>query len=142
MAVPREKHPGGRPRLYNSPEEMQELINQYFTECREHTETIDGKETSKPLPLTMSGLAVALGMDRRSLVNYSNRDEFFPTLQKARDIVEADMECRLLQGKGSPIGFIFGLKNNFAWVDKQEIDVNSQVSLSVKDDIEDTVDSE
>ena len=137
-----QKHPGGRPRKYSSPEEMQELIDKYFIDCKEHKELVDGKEVSKPLPLTMSGLAVALGMDRRSLVNYNNRDEFFPTLKKARDIVEADMECRLLQGNGSPIGYIFALKNNYAWVDKQEIETTSRVTLSVPDDVEDTGDTQ
>ena len=117
----------GRPRLYDSPEEMQTLIDQYFQETED-----------KQDPLTMSGLAYALGMDRTTLINYGHRDEFFNTVKRARDRVTAEYERRLLKSGTPTIGLIFALKNNAGWVDKQEIDVNSQVSLSVKDDIEDT----
>ena len=86
----------------------------------------------------MSGLAYALGMDRTTLINYGHRDEFFNTVKRARDRVTAEYERRLLKSGTPTIGLIFALKNNAGWVDKQEIDVNSQVSLSVKDDIEDT----
>ena len=132
MAYPKyEKHPGGRPRIYNSPEDMQEKINEYFSKCE-----------SEDRPKTMQGLANALGMTRQSLVNYGDRNEFFDTIKNARDTVTSEIEEKLLKSGQPTVGCIFWLKNNAGWVDKQEIDVNSQVSLSVNDDIQHPDDSE
>ena len=129
MAVPREKHPGGRPRLYNSPEEMQEAIDKYFSECE-----------VKEKPKTMQGLANALGMERHGLLNYADRDEFYATVKNARDIVTSEIEEKLLKSGQPTVGCIFWLKNNAGWVDKQEIETTSRVTLSVPDDVEDTGD--
>lgn len=131
MAVPKKKHPGGRPRLYNSPEEMQTAIEKYFRECDE-----------KEKPKTMQGLANALGMERHGLLNYADRDEFYSTVKNARDIVTAEIEEKLLKAGTPTVGCIFWLKNNAGWVDKQEIETTSRVSLKVSDDIEDTGDSQ
>lgn len=134
MAVPRDYEEKtkrlGRPRMYESPEEMQKLIDQYFKDCE-----------AKDDPLTMSGLAYALGMDRTSLVNYGHRDEFFNTVKRARDRIIADYERRLLKSGTPTIGLIFALKNNAGWVDKQEIETTSRITLSVPDDVEDTGDN-
>ncbi len=124
-----EKIKMGRPRLYDSPEEMESLINQYVKECRD-----------KDDPITMSGMAYALGMDRKTLVNYSHRDDFLLTVKRARELVEQEYERRLLKAGTPTIGYIFAMKNNMGWVDKQEIESTSRVSLSVPDDVEDTGD--
>ena len=129
----------GRPLKYQTAQEMQEAIDKYFRSCLHNTEEIevvkDGKivktKTPKPLPLTMSGLAVAIGMDRTSLVNYSHREEFFDTVKRAKETVEADMELRMLTGKNNCIGSIFAFKNNFGWQDKRELDAN--VNLTIVD---------
>lgn len=105
------KHPGGRPLKFNTPEELESAINQYFAECE-----------VKEKPKTMCGLALALGIDRKTLVNYSNKDEYFHTVIKARQTVEQQNEEMLVSGKGNATGLIFNLKNNFGWVDKQEVD--------------------
>jgi hypothetical protein len=127
MAVPKPRHAGGRPRLYNSPEEMQEAIDKYFAYCEERDK-----------PKTMQGLANALGMERHGLLNYADRDEFYSTVKNARDIVTAEIEEKLLKSGQPTIGCIFWLKNNAGWVDKQEIETTSRVTLSVPDDVEDT----
>lgn len=103
------KHPGGRPLKFKTPEELENAVNQYFAECE-----------VKEKPKTMSGLALALGIDRRTLVNYSDKDEYFPTIKNARQIVEQQNEEMLVSGKGSATGIIFNMKNNFGWVDKTE----------------------
>lgn len=96
---------------FNSPEELEEKVNHYFADCEANEK-----------PKTMCGLALALGIDRRTLVNYSNKDEYFPTIRKARQIVEGQNEEMLITGKGNATGIIFNLKNNFGWVDKSEVD--------------------
>ena len=103
------KHPGGRPLKFETPEELENAVNQYFAECE-----------VKEKPKTMSGLALALEIDRKTLVNYSNKDEYFHTIKKARQIVEQQNEEMLVSGKGNATGIIFNMKNNFGWVDKTE----------------------
>ena len=104
------KHPGGRPRLFKTPQHLGKLIAQYFRECEE-----------KDKPMTYAGLALALGMDRQTLYNYEERDEFFDTIKKARDTVKAYVEEQMFI-RGSA-GVIFYAKN-YGYTDKQEVDVN------------------
>lgn len=124
------KHAGGRPLLYKTAEDMQKVIDEYFDYCDNRIKEIHDKEGSTvaitvPEPYTMSGLAYALGMDRRSIIEYKNRDEFFPTIKRARSKVERDVERRLLEGTNGATGAIFNLKNNFGWRDQRDVDVKS-----------------
>ncbi len=104
-----EKRKIGRPLKYSSPEQMQELIDAYFDKCDR-----EGK------PYTVTGLGLALNMSRADLINYEKRDEFFNTVKVAKQRVEEYLET-CLHGK-TVVGIIFNLKNNFGWVDKQEVD--------------------
>ena len=108
-----------RPKLYTSVEDMQKIIDEYFIICDE-----------KEKPYTMSGLAYALDMDRKSLLNYSKDEQFFPTIKKAREKVEQQLEENALMGKANATFTIFNLKNNYGWKDKTEVEVR-------KDPIED-----
>lgn len=112
----------GRPKLYNSKEEMQELIEAYFSLC-------DQLER----PYTMSGLANALNMSRQSLINYSKDEEFFDTIKKARAKVEQQLEENALMGKANSTFTIFNLKNNYGWRDSVEI--NNQNELTKLDEL-------
>ena len=103
----------GRPLKYKTAEELDKAIEQYYVDCQKQMR-----------PYTMSGLAVALGIDRRTLLNYSKKDDFFPTIKKARDMVEAFTEEMLLTGKNTA-GVIFSLKNNFGWKDKTEVEATN-----------------
>jgi hypothetical protein len=107
----------GRPLKFNSAEEMQTAINQYFAKC-----------DAEDRPYTVSGLAVALDTNRQTLINYEDKDEFFDTIKKAKAKIEAYNE-EMLYNKNIPTtGVIFNLKNNYGWKDKQEIEAD----LSVK----------
>ena len=119
-----EKHPGGRPPKYKTKEELEERIDRYFIECdREHE------------PYTVTGLALALDVDRKTLINYSEKDEFFHTIKKAKGKVENYLEKRLIKDS-SATGIIFNLKNNYGWKDRQEIDANvtSEIKVTLEDD--------
>ena len=109
--------PGGRPRLYNSAEQMKKDIDKYFEDC-----------DVKDRPYTMSGLAYALNMDRRSLVNYANKDEFFLTIKSARERVQQQLEENALMNKANSIFTIFNLKNNFGWRDTVEVKTEEETS--------------
>lgn len=99
----------GRPLKFQSPEELQEKIEEYFSVTPEGQRTI-------------TGLAVHLDTSRETLCNYESRDEFFDAIKKGKDRVELDYELSLRKRGGS--GDIFGLKN-FGWRDKQETDITS-----------------
>ena len=49
----------GRPLKYKTAEELDKAIEQYYADCQKQMR-----------PYTMSGLAVALGIDRKTLLNY------------------------------------------------------------------------
>ena len=134
-----EKHAGGRPRKFQSVEEMSNAIDAYFLACDERTVdhvTKDGIiiQVSKPMPYSMSGLAETIGISRRRLLDYNERSdeygsEFRPTITHARDRVERNLEERMYDGVGSPRGHEFGLKNNFDWKDKHEVDQKTSMTF-------------
>ena len=99
----------GRPRAFKNAEEVKSKIDAYFNYCEE-----------KEKPYTMSGLAYYLEIDRRTLLNYSKNEEFFPLIKKARDRVQMQLEENALSNKANPTFTIFNLKNNFDWKDKIE----------------------
>ena len=104
-----------RPKLYDDVKKLQKDIDKYFKMCDE-----------KEKPYTMSGLALSLGMDRRSLLRYEELyDEFCPTVKKAKQRVEAQLEENLYR-LGNNSGVIFNLKNNFNWKDKMEVETNKE----------------
>lgn len=127
MATPKDDG-RGRPPKFDNPEDLKTAIEEYFTFCDNRIQQVYSKkrdaviEIINPEPYTMAGLAYALGMDRRSLLNYMNNDLFFSHVKTARDKVQTDVERRLMEGQ--PAGAIFNLKNNFGYVDKTEIDQN------------------
>lgn len=106
----------GRPLLYKTAEDMEVIINAYFEDCKK-----------RDVPFTVSGLADELDMDRRTLLDYSKRDEFLPTIKRAKRKVERHLEERMLASNGIVAGVIFNAKNNFGWVDKTEVDNNVKV---------------
>lgn len=105
-----------RPKLYNSVEQMQKDIEKYFNDCDDNAR-----------PYTMSGLAYALNMDRKSLLNYSKDEMFFLTIKKAKQRVEQQLEESLYR-LGNNSGIIFNLKNNFNWKDNNEVVDNFELT--------------
>ena len=124
------KNTGGRPPVWSTPEELQKDIDRYFeTDAKVITGYDDGEPIYAFQP-TMSGLALSLGVDRKTITNYSHKDGFFPSIKKARDMVENALE-RHLYGK-NVTGAIFNLKNNFGWADKQDLNIGNMDGKSFK----------
>lgn len=106
----------GRPRLYHSPEDMEQAIEAYFALC-------DQSER----PYTIAGLAYELGFDdRNALSEYAARKEFSSTIKRARTRIETQRSERLVSGEGNVAGMIFDLKNNFGWEDRAKVDHGGQ----------------
>lgn len=119
----------GRPLKYKTVEELQAAINEYFDYCDNRIKHVYSPKSEAvieiidPAPYTMSGLALAMGVDRKTLLSYSKKDEFLPTVKAARERVHQDVETRLMEKNAT--GAIFNLKNNFDWKDKTELDQNN-----------------
>ena len=100
---------------FGTVKELQDAVDNYF---KVDAWIVNGEGEKTYLP-TMSGLALSLDVDRRTVVNYSNKEEYFPTIKKARAKIEAFIETRLYGNNVT--GLIFNLKNNFDWKDKSEV---------------------
>lgn len=113
----------GRPPLYETNEELQSKIDEYFKEGVTTKTVIIGKAPNNytievEVP-TITGLAYYLGFEsRQSFYDYEKREEFSYTIKKVRLFIEQHYE-EMLQ-TGNTIGAIFALKN-FGWQDKREI---------------------
>jgi len=114
----------GRPMKWPTPELLQAEVDRYFEETPMNHWTI-------------TGLALALNTDRHTLINYSDREEYFHTINKAKLMVENAYEIDLRE-KGHA-GNIFALKN-FGWKDKTELDatINQGKLTSLLDQFNDT----
>ena len=116
----------GRPRIFNTPDQMQKKIDAYFAEC-------DSSQT----PYTIADLCLFLGFaETQQLWGYQDRyEDFADTVKKARLRVEGQRERALMAPpKGSfPAGVIFALKNCHGWRDKSEVEqhVKSDVPFVV-----------
>jgi hypothetical protein len=123
------KKTAGQPMKYKTVEALQKAVDNYFAVDAFSVQEIEGKQIKTYLP-TMSGLALSLDVDRRTVVNYSNKDEYFPTIRKAKAKIEAFIETRLYGNNVT--GCIFNLKNNFDWKDKTEVN-QTNVEMSHED---------
>ena len=113
-----DKAPVGRPPKYNNKEEMQKVIDNYFS-----TDAFIKVGESTIFAPTVEGLAYALDMNRKTLLEYEAKDEFCNTIKRAKQRVAIALEQRLYGNNVT--GIIFNLKNNFGWKDKIEQDVTS-----------------
>ena len=103
----------GRPRMFETPEDMQKAIDAYFAENPERP--------------TISGMAVHLGFcDRSSLYEYAERPEFTHTVKLAVSRIEAKHEENIYTTGAA--GSIFWLKNR-GWTDQQQIQHSGGINI-------------
>lgn len=106
--------PGWLPPTYKTPEEMQVLITKYFQEAGENWD-----------PLTVTGLALALGFtSRQTVLNYEGKPQFMDTIKTAKLMIEHYNEKKLYDKNTPTAGVIFNLANNYKRQNKQTIDTN------------------
>lgn len=102
--------------------QVEERILWYFNYCI--------KEDMKP---TVSGLAMALGVDRKTLYDWSRGNvrgvTHSPIVKKAMDALQILWEDYMQNGKINPVSGIFLGKNHFGYTDKQEIVVEPKNPL-------------
>jgi len=119
------KNKGGRPLKFATPEMLQSAVDLYFESLIVPSD--DGHDIVTPP--TVSGLAYHLDIDTRSVINYENRDGFFPIIKRAKQRVEQVLEQRLYEQ--GPTGAIFNLKCNFNWNDAPEQTTQEQPTTNI-----------
>lgn len=108
----------GRPLKYKTEKELSEAIEKYFKNTPEREWTV-------------TGLAMTIGLDRKALVEYGNKEEFSNTIKKAKEKVQESYEKDLRRYGRS--GDIFALKN-FGWKDKQEVEsTNENINMTYEE---------
>lgn len=129
------KNKGGRPLKFKTPEELESKIEEYFKWAEDNKKHI-----------TVTGLAWYLDTNRQTLSNYQNEDSelynniedsvkvtFIDAIKKAKARIEMEYEDSLYY-KNSVVGAIFTLKNNYGYVDKQEIEqTNKTIEVTLEE---------
>lgn len=115
-----------KPLKFKTAQELQDKINAYFKECK-----------LKEIPLSITGLALALDTNRQTLINYQDKDGYENIVDRAKLMIENAYEIRLIENGRS--GDIFALKN-FGWTDRQEIDNNIKVGKNSIDELISSID--
>ena len=132
---------------FASVEEFEKAVNSYFDAIQAPQLDKNGKpvvnQFGEPMmvyirPATMTGLALHIGLaSRQAILNYSHRSKAYEdVVKKARMRVQEYCEQRLFDRDGAK-GAQFSLRNNFDWVEKQEVDLGTQengFSINVKFD--------
>lgn len=107
----------GNIRRFDDPDMLRFAVEDYFS-----------RQLESNRPLTITGLAAHIKVNRMTLLNYIkevyNYDpEIVDILRDAKMRIQAWTEEQLYSNK--PVGAIFALKNNWGWVDRKEQDVTS-----------------
>lgn len=104
---------------FTSPEQMAEVIDQYFADCVRMVENPQTGETEYFWidPPTIPGLALALGMTSRNLLEYAKLDEFEEIITDAKLRIE-EYTAKALHANPKATGLIFILKN-MGWQDNR-----------------------
>ena len=133
----------GRPRIFKSPQEMQDSIDEYFDSCVPIYLKNDDREfvmvKGKPYIINLNrpsvtGLALHMGFcSRTSFYNYEGYSkDFLYTIKRARARIELSWEQMLPNNEYSTVGVIYGLKNQGYEAQTENTEENSQFAEAIK----------
>jgi hypothetical protein len=127
----------GRPPIYETAEELQSRIDEYFRLLYVDDSDKNINEHFDKTP-TITGLTLFLGFaDRQSFYDYGKKDKFSCTIKRARMRVENWYEKCMLTGQAA--GPIFALKN-MGWKDKVETEHSGAIVQRIERKIVDPSD--
>lgn len=140
-----EKPKVGRPPTFQTPEEMEAAINNYFITCKTGikkqivTKSGEVATITQETPLTITDLAYHLGFkDRQSILDYEKRkknsDEFACIISRARLYIEGDNLRKGLTGEYNSQTNNLNLASNFNYStkDKLTIDIDEQLQAVLR----------
>ena len=106
----------GRPRVIDSPETFDALVDNYINMCKQAGE-----------PILLTGMILSLGLtSKEGFYQYQEYPEFSDSVKRARMLIELEYEKRLNNGSNAAAP-IFALKN-FGWADKQELEHSGNIA--------------
>ena len=108
-------NPVGRPRKWESPEQLQGLIDDYFAKTPQEEWMI-------------TALALHLDTTRETLWEYEKVEGFSDPIKKAKERIALQVEKRL-RTRGSAADIF--IAKNFGWRDKQEVDQNHSGEINI-----------
>lgn len=114
-------------------ESVEKRCFEYFALCEQND--------MKP---SFAEFALAFGVDRRTMWRWCNdapggrklSDSVRDTIKKARDLINAQMESYMQNGKINPVAGIFLMKNNMNYTDQQEVVLKPENPLGERKDPE------
>jgi hypothetical protein len=109
LAEKKSKNPVGRPRKFKTPEEFKSKFEEYQKQ-------LAIKSDGQDLFPTITDFCLFAEISRDTFYSMAKLPEFSDTIKIMHLFFERELEKRLYQEKGSPIKFIFGLKN-LGWSD-------------------------
>ena len=115
----------GKKKMFESVDDLYNKIQIYFNKCDKHVLKVDAQGNNITEPYTIEGLALELGCDTDTLLNYEKAkgyEEYFGTIKEAKLKVQKQKVINMLTGVSNSTGSIFDLKNNHGYKDKKDID--------------------
>ena len=121
----REKGKGGRPRKYETVEDLQEGIKKYLVYIAEKN------AAGVALIPDVEGLALFLGVSRSTLYEWQNSrpGEFSDTLKRTLNAIAAAKKQLALMGKIPPLVFATDFNNNHGYTQQQNIEITAARKL-------------
>jgi len=125
----------GRPRAY-SPEELEQEVQSYYQYCLDFKiQQAVGSgavvKVSKPRVPTMEGLINYLGITRECWSNYGQQADYSDIIKGHTEKIRAAKIDALMNGEGNSTGLIFELKAREGWVDKQTVQHEGEIKITL-----------
>lgn len=127
------KNKGGRPRAFNSPEEMQVLIDEYFEIKSGHKKMVILRNETvvyvpDPEPVHIAGLCAYLGITYDTLGEYQKREGFSEPITRAKLMCEEYAVNMCFKGNNKAD---FVLQNNFKWRNRAETESKTETTTKI-----------
>jgi len=116
----------GRPRKFQTPEDLQLVVNNYFAYCDSLNPVNDEGRVTINKPYTITGLCDYIGLHKDNWLEYGKRDGYTDIVKNAKQKVETFTVEMASINKTNPIMAIFNLKNNFGYSDKIDVTTSNQ----------------
>lgn len=127
------KNKGGRPRAFNTPEEMQVLLDEYFEIKKGHVKKVVLKnetvvEVPDPEPVHLAGVCAYLGITYETLNQYQKKEEFSEPITRAKLMCEEYAVNMCFKGNNKAD---FVLQNNFKWRNRSETENKTESTTKI-----------
>lgn len=126
----------GRPKLFETPEALQKAFDEYLGWCNLYTRpTLNNKggitEVPAPRIPTVGDFCEYHKIDRHTLAEYDSKPDYSATVKSIYARILERKHNALLNGEGNTTGIIFDLKCNHGWKDKQVIEHEGEITVTM-----------